>query len=130
MPTYVDEREGQVEFFRSFGVPYEDGILVEWEDEDDEVLADSTDGVFNGVLFEFKLVVDPNPTLFQAIKYCSRRRLLGKPCPATILLVSLREQRAYAYHASDYKEEIHRVYAGAASLNNTGFIAHTPPFRP
>ena len=57
---YATEREGQMEFFDSYGVPYND---------DASILVDNTDGVFNGCIFEFKLnISNLNRTLFQAVK--------------------------------------------------------------
>ena len=43
---YLIEREGQMEFFDNYSIPYND---------DDSVLIDNTDGVYNGNIFEFKL---------------------------------------------------------------------------
>lgn len=112
---YLLERDGQIEFFRNFGVPFED---------DESVLVDNTDGVFNGCLFEFKLnISNLNRVLFQAIKYLSRMRVKGESVPATILLVDLNATTVYAYQSADYKEEIHKVYTGASSKDVSGFTA-------
>lgn len=43
---YNNERDGQIEFFDNFGIPY----------DDNSVLIDYTDGVFNGNILEFKKV--------------------------------------------------------------------------
>ena len=65
--VYKTEREGQIEFFDNYGIPWE---------ENDGVLVENCDGVYNGVLFEFKLNInDLNKTLFQAVKYLSQMRL-------------------------------------------------------
>lgn len=115
---YTIEREGQIDFFDNYG--------IDWK-EDDEILADNTDGVYNGVLMEFKLNInDPNKTLFQAIKYLSQMRIKGESIPATILLVDLNAEKAYQYNTIDYKDDVHKVYHGAASQNNSGFQALEP----
>ena len=112
---YSLEREGQIEFFNNFGVPFE---------EDDSVLIDNTDGVFNGCLFEFKLSINNlNRVLFQAIKYLSKMRVKGESVPATILLVDLNATTLYVYKSVDYKEEIHMIYTGASSKDIVGFTA-------
>lgn len=46
---YKTEREGQIEFFDNYGIPWE---------ENDGVLVENCDGVYNGVLFEFKLNIN------------------------------------------------------------------------
>jgi len=115
---YNTEREGQKEFFDNFGIPYND---------DASVLIDNTDGVYNGCIFEFKLSISNlNKVLLQAIKYLSRMRIKGESVPATILLVDLNATTAYVYRSQDYFAEIHTVYSGAASKNNTGFAAGAP----
>ena len=112
---YVTEREGQIAFFENFRIPW---------NENDEVLANNTDGVWNVNLLEFKLNInDLNKTLFQAIKYLSRMRVKGESVPANIILVSLNTQTAYLYKSKDYFDEIHTVYIGAASKDNEGFQA-------
>lgn len=53
---YENEREGQAEFFHNFGIPY----------IDDSVLVNNTDGVYNGIILEFKLnISNLNKTLFE-----------------------------------------------------------------
>lgn len=109
---YTTEREGQLDFFRDFGIDY----------ENQEVLIDHTDGVWNGNLLEFKLTISNlNATLFQSIKYLSRMRIKGEDIPATILLVSLNEKLCYVYKSSDYFDDIHQIYYGAASKDNDSF---------
>lgn len=116
---YKTEKEGQIDFFNNYGIPWQ---------ESDGVLVENCDGVYNGVLFEFKLNInDLNKTLFQAIKYLSRMRVHGESVPATILLVSLNNKTAYEYKSQDYFDEIHKIYTGAASKNNDGFCAKTKP---
>lgn len=76
---YTTEREGQAEFFDSYGIPYTG---------DDSVLIDNTDGVYNGCIIEFKLNISSlNRVLFQAVKYLSRMRVRGESVPTTIILV-------------------------------------------
>lgn len=112
---YKTEREGQMEFFDNYGIPYID---------DASVLVDNTDGVYNGNIIEFKLSINNlNRVLFQAIKYLSKMRVKGESVPATILLVDLNSTTVYAYKSEDYRDEIQKVYTGAASKNNEGFVA-------
>ena len=112
---YDTEREGQIEFFDNYGIPYEG---------EDSALIDNTDGVYNGNILEFKLSISNlNKVLFQAIKYLSRMRIKGESVPATILLVDLNATKMYVYKSKNYFNDIHKVYVGAASKNNEGFIA-------
>ena len=112
---YKIEREGQMEFFDNYGIPYND---------DASILVDNTDGVYNGNIFEFKLnISNLNKTLFQAIKYLSRMRVKGESVPATILLIDLNATTVYVYKSKDYFDAIHKIYTGAASKNNEGFVA-------
>ena len=112
---YEIEREGQIDFFKNYGIPY---------DEDNSILVDNTDGVYNGVLLEFKLSINNiNSTLFQAIKYLSRMRIKGESVPRTILLVDLNGRKAYQYSSEDYIQEIEKEYVGAASKDNKNFVA-------
>lgn len=111
---YKTEKEGQIDFFNNYGIPWQ---------ENNGVLVENCDGVYNGVLFEFKLNInDLNKTLLQAIKYLSRMRVHGESVPATILLVSLNNKTAYEYKSQDYFDEIHKIYTGAASKNNDGSL--------
>lgn len=110
------EREGQVEFFRTF-LPAVDPTLSL-----DDIIADDNDGVVNGNILEFKQrISDLNSVLFQCIKYLSARRIKGKPVPANIIAVDVKAQQAYLYHSDDYLADIEKVYDGAASKGNTGF---------
>lgn len=118
MKKYEIEREGQIDFFRNYGIPY---------DEDDSILIDNTDGVYNGILLEFKLnISNLNSTLFQAIKYLSRMRIKGESVPRTILLIDLNNKKAYKYNSETFLEDIEKEYIGAASKNNTGFVGSDP----
>ena len=113
---YNVERDGQIEFFDNFGIPY---------DEDNSVLVDYTDGVFNGNILEFKKdIPNTNEVLFQAIKYLSRMRVHGESVPATIILIDLNSTLAYVFHSSDFRKEIHKIYIGASSKKNKGFFSN------
>ena len=104
-----------MEFFDNYGIPYAD---------DASVLVDNTDGIFNGNILEFKLSIgNLNKVLFQAIKYLSRMRVKGESVPATILLIDLNSTTVYVYNSKDYFDAIHKIYSGAASKDNDGFIA-------
>lgn len=111
---YNLERDGQIDFFKNYGIPY----------EEDGVLTENTDGIYNGILFEFKLnISDLNTVLFQAIKYLSRLRIKGESVPRTIFLIDLNAEKAYEYDSSKYLEKIEVEYVGSASRNNDGFVA-------
>lgn len=113
--SFLSEREGQIKFFDKFAIANTE-------------LANNTDGVYNGTIFEFKKTIsDINTVLFQAIKYLSHMRVKGESIPANILLVALNEEVAYLFNAKDYLAEIETIYAGAASKNNAGFAARTSP---
>ena len=63
MPNFINEKEGQIDFYNRF-IPLVDSRLSV-----DEIIADNNDGVLNGNLLEFKLrVSDLNAHLFQCIK--------------------------------------------------------------
>lgn len=115
MKKYKVERDGQIDFFNQFQIDY----------NNNEVLIDNTDGVYNGNLIEFKLnILDPNKVLFQAIKYLSNMRIKGESVPATILCIDLNDTLCYVYSSQDYFEDIHKVYFGSASKDNEGFISN------
>lgn len=115
--VFETEREGQLEFYRTF-LPLVDPNLSL-----DDILADDNDGVLYGNLLEFKLrVSDLNAVLFQCVKYLSARRIKGKPVPANILIVDLNASQAYLYRSADYLPDIEKVYSGGASKSNEGFI--------
>lgn len=120
MKTYVDEREGQIEFFEKFNIDY----------KNNPVLVDNTDGVWNGNIFEFKVnLSNINRALFQAIKYLSKLRVKGQSVPSNILLISLNTSTVYVFRSQDYFSDIHKVYFGAASKNNDSFVATTSPLK-
>ena len=116
--AFKTEREGQIAFFDNYKIPYLD---------DDSILVDNTDGVYNGNLFEFKLhITNLNKVLLQAIKYLSRMRVKGESIPATILLVDLNDSKVYQYSSVNYIDNIQKIYSGSASKDNEGFIAGSP----
>ncbi len=115
---YEIEKEGQLDFFKNYDIDY----------INNPVLIENTDGVWKGNLLEFKKRInDPNTALHQAIKYLSRLRIKGENVPANILLISLNDTMIYCYRSEDYFDELHKVYIGAASKDNDGFIVKNPP---
>lgn len=113
MRQYIIEKEGQIDFFKAFRIDY----------ENNNILVENTDGVWNGNLLEFKLNInDVSKTLFQAIKYLSKMRIKGISIPENILLISLNEEICYVFNSQDYFNQIHKIYYGPASKNNDGFI--------
>lgn len=117
MANFDTEREGQIEFYKTF-LPLIDPNLTL-----DDILADDNDGVLNGNLLEFKLRVnDLNAVLFQCVKYLSALRIKGKPVPANIVIVDLNGEQAYLYKSADYLANIEKVYSGGASKSNAGFV--------
>lgn len=113
MRQYIIEKEGQIDFFKTFRIDY----------ENNNVLVEDTDGVWNGNLLEFKLNInDVSKTLLQAIKYLSKMRVKGISIPENILLISLNEEICYAFSSQDYFDDIHKIYCGPASKNNDGFV--------
>lgn len=114
MKKYINEREGQIDFFENFQIDY----------KNNDVLIDNTDGIYNGNIFEFKTDInDLNKVLFQAIKYLSRERIKGNSVPKNILLIDLNKAECYIYDSQDYFDDIHKIYIGSASKNNDGFVA-------
>lgn len=117
MASFNTEREGQLEFYKTF-LPLIDPSLSL-----DDILADDNDGVLKGNLLEFKLRVnDLNAVLFQCVKYLSALRVKGKPVPANIVIIDLNGELAYLYKSADYLSDIEQVYSGGASKANTGFV--------
>ena len=111
---FETEREGQIAFFDTFRIDY----------QNNDVLIDNTDGVWKGNILEFKLdISNVNRVLFQAIKYLSKMRIKGESVPSNILLISLNEQICYHYRSQNYFDDIHKVYYGASSKNNDNFVA-------
>ncbi|MCD7873093.1 MAG: hypothetical protein LUG21_07350 [Clostridiales bacterium] len=117
MEKYVFERDGQYDFYYMFLPRVNPNLNIE------EILSDNNDGIINGNLLEFKLhVTDLNSILFQCIKYLSALRIKGKPVPANILIVDVNTATLWLYHSEKYLENIEKVYSGAASKDNSGFI--------
>lgn len=120
MTIFNTEREGQIEFYKTF-LP-----LINPSLSFDDILADDNDGVLNGNLLEFKLRVnDLNATLFQCIKYLSALRVKGKPVPTNIIIIDLNGTQAFLYKSTDYLAYIETIYNGGASKANTGFVGGT-----
>lgn len=116
MANFDTEREGQIEFYKTFLPLINPSLTL------DDILADDNDGVLNGNLIEFKLrISDLNAVLFQSIKYLSALRIKGKPVPANILLVDLNSETAYKYESATYIDDIEKVYSGGASKGDKGF---------
>lgn len=117
MDKYVLERDGQLDFYKTF-LPRVDPQL-----NIDEIISDSNDGVINGNLLEFKLhVTDLNSVLFQCIKYLSALRVKGKPVPANILIIDVNAACVWLYRSAPYLADIEKLYFGGASKDNSGFI--------
>lgn len=122
MKTFIDETDGQLDFYNRFLVRVNKLLTLE------DILSDNNDGVINGNIIEFKLNInDINSVLFQAIKYLSAMRVKGKSIPANIVLISLNTEKAYIFDSQSYLKEIETIYTGSASKNNIGFTAHTKP---
>jgi hypothetical protein len=106
---YSSEAEGRDDFIEKFEIKNIERQVF-------------SDGVLNGNIFEFKLVVnDINATLFQAIKYLSRLRIQGKLIPKNINLISLNDKKAYIFNSGDFIGYIADIYNISASKNNEGF---------
>lgn len=119
MKKYGIEREGQLDFFDNY-IKLVDNTL-DYED----ILGDNTDGIINGNILEFKLIINNlNSVLFQTIKYLSALRIKGREIPANIILVSINDGKAYLYKTIDYIYEIQNVYDKSASLANEGFVCN------
>lgn len=117
MKAYMDEREGQIEFFERILKRVDRTLTLE------DILEDNTDGVINGNILEFKLQInDINKVLFQAVKYLSARRIKGKEIPKNIILISLNDEKAYIYQSADFLIAIEKRYFSSASIENEGFV--------
>lgn len=117
MATFIDEREGQIDFYTTFLPRINPALTI------DDVLSDSNDGVLNGNLLEFKINIrDINAALFQSIKYLSALRIKGKPVPATINIIDVNAETAWVYDATSFLKDIETVYTGAASKGTAGFV--------
>lgn len=118
---YTIEREGQIDFFNNYHIPYND---------DDSILIDNTDGVYHGNILEFKLNINnTGKVLLQAIKYLSKMRIKGESVPARILLIDLNATKIYVYNSKDYIKDIQKVYIGAASVGNSAFSHNVTPIQ-
>ena len=51
MKIYNTEREGQLDFFEKYNINFENN-------ENEEILKDSTDGIYHGCILEFKLNIN------------------------------------------------------------------------
>lgn len=121
MEKYSNEKDGQMDFYEMF-LP-----RVAPRFTTDDLISNNNDGVLNGNLLEFKLAIkDLNEVLFQCIKYLSALRIKGLPVPANIVVVDLNTATAFIYRSENYLQSIEKVYSGAASKNNTGFIGRAP----
>jgi hypothetical protein len=119
---YNSEREGQLDFFDKYNIRYD-------TNENEDIVKDNTDGIYLGGIFEFKLSInDLNKVLFQTIKYLSRERVKGHNVPLNIFLIDLNRNISYIFKSSDYFKEIHKIYTGASSKQNEGFINKNPNF--
>ena len=118
MDKYVLERDGQLDFYKTF-LPRVDPQL-----NIDEIISDSNDGVINGNLLEFKLhVTDLNSVLFQCIKYLSALRVKGKPVPANILIIDVNAACVWLYRSAPYLADIEKLYFGGASRITADLLA-------
>ena len=109
----TNEKEGQELFFlKVFGDEYADYVAYPVR----------SDGVYGTTIFEFKLSVNDNSALFQAIKYLSKIRNTGAQIPDKIAIVSLFDTQVYLYRASDFIEHIEKQYQGNPSMKNEGFV--------
>lgn len=117
MEKYTFEKDGQYDFYNMFLPRVNPNLNIE------EILNDNNDGIVNGNLLEFKLhVTDLNSVLFQCIKYLSSLRIKGKPVPANILIIDVNTATLWLYLSEKYLNNIEKVYSGAASKDNSGFI--------
>ena len=109
---YKTEKEGQIDFFNNYGIPWQknNGVLVE-----------NCDGVYNGVLFEFKLNINGEREILDRQKVVrgsnvsvltSHAGLNPRSCTAlslTASLVSLCEAWLRAGTAS-YQKVAHDIF--------------------
>lgn len=118
---YEVERTGQMDFFDNYGIDYQN---------DNSILVDDTDGIYQGNILEFKLnISNLGKVLFQAIKYLSHLRINGESIPARILLVDLNATKAYVFNSKDYLADIEQVYVGGASKQNDKFDKPVNPIK-
>ena len=118
---YEVERTGQMDFFDNYGIDYQN---------DNSILVDDTDGIYQGNILEFKLnISNLGKVLFQAIKYLSHLRINGESIPARILLIDLNATTAYVFNSKDYLDDIEQVYVGGASKHNDKFDKPVNPIK-
>lgn len=116
---YEVERAGQMDFFDNYSIDYQN---------DNSILVDNTDGIYQGNILEFKLnISNLGKVLFQAIKYLSHLRINGEDVPARILLIDLNATKTYVFNSSDYLTDIEQVYVGGASKHNDKFDKTVKP---
>lgn len=109
----------QREFFETFLPRVDNTLTIE------DIQNNFNDGVVRGNILEFKISInDRNAVLCQVVKYLSSMRIKGVPIPAKILLVSCKNKFIYVYNSCDYLNEIEKLYIGAASKDNCGFICN------
>lgn len=114
--NYSYELDGQEQFYRDYFLRVDKSLTLE------QIQTDNSDGVLNGNILEFKLVINNlNSTLFQAIKYLSAMRVKGKSIPANIILISLNTNKAYIFESKNYLTDIEKIYTRGASKDNCGF---------
>lgn len=117
MAKTESELQFQREFFETFLPRVDNSLTLE------DIQNNFNDGVVRGNILEFKISInDRNAVLFQVIKYLSAMRIKGISVPAKIMLVSCQNKFVYVYNSFDYLKDIEKVYVGAASKDNSGFI--------
>ena len=61
MKIYNTEREGQLDFFEKYNINFENN-------ENEEILKESTDGIYHGCILEFKLNINDLKSLHDSFK--------------------------------------------------------------
>jgi len=118
MLNFQTEKEWQIEFYD----------LLRKIDWTIPTIENNTDWIIKWTIIEFKLSISNiNSVLFQAIKYLSRIRNLGKSIPSQILLVSLNNEKAYLFKSDDFLREIEIQYIWWASKDNKDFSTDKKP---
>lgn len=118
MINYQTEKEWQINFYD----------LLRKFDNTIPTIENNTDWIILWTILEFKLsIANIHSVLFQAIKYLSRLRNLGKNIPSQILLVSLNNQTAYLFKSNDFLNEIEKQYFWWASKDNKDFSTNIKP---
>ncbi len=118
MGNFTNEMDWQIDFYNKLKE-------IDWSIPKIE---DNTDWVIRWTIIEFKTTIpNTNKVLFQAIKYLSRMRNLGKKIPSKILLISLNNQKAFWFKSIDFLNEIETQYIWWASKNNENFSTNIKP---